>query len=294
MLVYFRGVRRMRRRAPGGGIPRWQVASFAGGCLAVAVSLLSPLDPLSDLLFSAHMTQHELLILVAAPLFALSRPLVPMLWSLPAAWRHRIGAVARSRTCQSLWRGLTGAFTVWLVHGLTLWAWHVPALFEAALRDERIHAVQHLCFFVTAFLFWWALVHGRYGRLGYGAAVVFVFTTAVHSAALGALLTLAPTMWYPIYGNRAPAWVLSPLEDQQLAGLIMWVPTGVIFILAGLALFAAWIGESERRVSYGRTDAVARELSRRFGDRLSQEGPRRPASAATRATKSAGAAGLAK
>ena len=151
------------------------------------------------------------------------------------------------------WRLLTGPLMVFLLHGVALWIWHVPALFEAALHDEAIHAVQHVSFLLTAALFWWGMVHGRYGRAGYGAAVAYVFLTAIHSTVLGALLTVAPSVWYRSYEGTAAARHLDALADQQLAGLVMWVPSGVIFIVGGLALFAAWLGESERRVELGST-----------------------------------------
>jgi putative membrane protein len=143
-----------------------------------------------------------------------------------------------------------------VLHGLALWGWHLPALYQAALGSVVIHATEHICFLATACLFWWALIHGRYGRLGYGIAVVFVFVTAVHSEVLGALLTFAPRVWYPLYAARSSAAGLDPLEDQQLAGLIMWIPFGVIFLIVGLALFAAWLGEAERRVALTQSELL--------------------------------------
>jgi putative membrane protein len=127
--------------------------------------------------------------------------------------------------------------------------WHVPVLFEAAMRDERLHAFQHFTFFLSAALFWWALVHGRYGRAGYGLAVLFVFATAVHTSILGALISVAPRLIYAIYEQRARLAGWQPLEDQELAGLIMWIPSGLLFLATALALFAAWLGEAERRAA---------------------------------------------
>jgi putative membrane protein len=109
--------------------------------------------------------------------------------------------------------------------------------------------LQHLCFFGTAALFWWGIAHGRYGRIGHGAAVLYVFATAIHGGALGALLTFSPHVWYTPYLARHSV-ALTPLEDQQLAGLLMWVPGGLVFVAAGLALFAAWLRESDRRTSF--------------------------------------------
>jgi cytochrome c2 len=149
---------------------------------------------------------------------------------------------------------------VFLMQALALWLWHIPSWYEAALHDEVIHALEHLCFVLAGSLFWWAMVHGRYGRPGYGLAVLYVFMSAIHSSALGALLTIAPAVWYGDYARQAAVWRVDALADQQLAGLLMWIPAGVVFIVLGLALLAAWLGESERRVRFGATDAASRLL----------------------------------
>jgi putative membrane protein len=255
---YAGGVRRLWRSPSGRQALRpWRVGAFGLGWLALAVALASPLDPLSDALFSAHMTQHELLMLMAAPLFVLARPGIPLLWALPWRARERVAARLRRPWFRGAWRALTGPVVVFLLHGVALWVWHAPVLFEAALRNQGVHAVQHAMFFWTAVLFWYALVHGRYGRLGYGAAVLFVFLTGVHSGILGALLTWAPRVWYRTYEGRTEAYGWSALEDQQLAGLIMWVPVGAVFLVVGLAFFAAWLAESEKRSALTRTAAIA-------------------------------------
>lgn len=258
--LYARGLRRLWARAGvGQGIKKWEAGAFAAGWLSIVIALISPLDPLSDVLFSAHMAQHEVLMLVSAPLLVLGRTLLAFFWAFED--RERIGRRLQSPRVLSAWHGLTGPLVVWVLHAVALWVWHVPGLYEAALRNEAVHAVQHLSFFVTASLFWWALVHGRFGRIGYGMAVFYVFTTAVHSSILGALLTVARRLWYPIYEARTLRWNLDPLEDQQLAGLLMWVPAGVIFLVLGLALFAAWLGEAERRVAHTRSETLARRRS---------------------------------
>jgi cytochrome c oxidase assembly factor CtaG len=152
---------------------------------------------------------------------------------------------------------ITGPLTVWLIHGITVWGWHLPVLYEATLRSEFVHALQHTSFLGTALLFWWALIYGRFGRMSYGVSVVYVFATALHTSILGALLTFAQHIWYPIYDGRTLAWSLTPIEDQQLGGLIMWIPGGLVFIAVGLGLFAAWIGESERRVQFTSLESLA-------------------------------------
>jgi putative membrane protein len=248
--IFTRGYLRMHGR---GATPtrgrRLQALTFGSSWLCILLALLSPLDGLSDLLFSAHMLQHELLMLVAAPLLVMARPLPVYLWALPTRIRLRLLGVLRRPALAAALRLFTLPAMALLVHAAARWLWHVPLLFEAALRNEWVHGVQHALFFATAVLFWWALVHGRYGRLGYGVAVVFVFATAMHTGALGALIALARLPWYPSYGTRAASLSIDVLADQRLAGLIMWVGAGVLFMLVGLALFAAWLGEAERRAT---------------------------------------------
>jgi putative membrane protein len=247
--LYLRGVRRAWREAGAGhGVRKSEAWAFAGGWAALFVALVSPLHPWGEVLFSAHMTQHEVLMLLAAPLLVLARPLVPFLWALPSGWRQPIGALGKGRTAQSIWRVLTNPLVAWAIHAVALWVWHAPALFQATLRSDLVHTLQHLSFLGSALLFWWALVHGRQGLLGYGAAVLYVFTTSAHSGVLGALITFARKLWYPAYAPTTTSWGLAPLEDQQLGGLIMWVPAATVYIVAGLALMVGWMRESERRV----------------------------------------------
>jgi putative membrane protein len=190
------------------------------------------------------MVQHEVLMLMAAPLLVLSRPLVPFLWGLPFRWRRTAGGWSKVDPVQTMWRFITAPLVAWFVHAFALWVWHVPALFEATLTNEWVHSAQHLSFLISALLFWWSLFYGR-NPGGYGAGVLYLFTTGVHTSILGALLTFAPTVWYPAYSQTVAAWGLSPLEDQQLGGLIMWVPGGIVYLVAGLFLFAEWLRQSD-------------------------------------------------
>ena len=239
-LAYAVGIVQMRQR--GAALARYEMVSFILGWLTLATALLSPMATLAEWLFSIHMTQHELLMLVAAPLIAIGRPVVPMLFALPARWRRKAAGAGLLRLASS-------PFGVFALHAVALWIWHIPSLYEAAVLDDRIHLLQHVSFTGTAVLFWWGLVHGRYGRLGYGAAFIYIFATAVHSGGLGALLTFSDRPWYRLYAQRAGE--LDALADQQLAGIIMWVPAGIVMMLFGLALFAAWLGEADRRRERG-------------------------------------------
>jgi putative membrane protein len=257
--LYSRGVERMWRRSGlGRGVRRWEAACFAGGWLTLAVAMMSPLHAMGAALFSAHMVQHELLMALAAPLLVLGRPVVPFLWALPIGWRRAMGGWAKRNPVRGGWRALTNPFAAWLLHAAALWLWHLPELYEATLASEAAHALQHASFLGTGLLFWWALVHGREGRMGYGASVFYLFATAMHSGGLGALLTFAPRPWYAAYGATTAAWGLTPLEDQQLAGLVMWIPASLSYLVATLLLVAAWMRESERRAARWEERALLR------------------------------------
>jgi putative membrane protein len=247
LVLYLRGVRRLRRAgAPEYGRGSMRVRAFVAGWIWLAVALVSPVDALGGVLFSGHMLQHEILMLLAAPLLVAGRPFVPFLWGLPAGWGRSAGPILRAQSARRVWAWLTLPLVAWALHGAALWLWHIPALFEATVTDDLVHAAQHASFFGTALIFWWALLGDRNAPAHYGVALIYVFTTAVHSSILGALLTFAPTVWYPVYSTTTPAWGLTPLEDQQLGGLIMWVPAGVVYAVCGLYLFAGWIRESPR------------------------------------------------
>jgi cytochrome c oxidase assembly factor CtaG len=254
--LYLLGLMRLSRRQTRGlGSKRWEAAAFVTGWMTLVAALLSPIATVAEALLSVHMTQHELLMLVAAPLLALGRPLVPMLWALPARWRARVKG---TNGFSPALRYITSPAAVFALHAVALWVWHLPVLYQAAVLDDRIHAVQHVSFTATAALFWWGTLRGRYGRLGYGAAVLYVFATALHSGGLGALMTLSSTPWYPLYVERAHNHGAA-LVDQQLAGLLMWIPAGIVLTLFALAIFAAWLGEAERRRRL--TAAATRESS---------------------------------
>jgi cytochrome c oxidase assembly factor CtaG len=249
-VVFAMGWWRLSREAGKHGSRRiWEVFCFAGGWLALFIALVSPLHAWGSVLFSAHMSQHEVLMLVAAPLLVLGRPLVVFLWAFPVNWSRRIGNLAKIPAISRGWQLFTIPLVAWLVHAVALWIWHVPVLFEAVLHHEWVHTLQHVSFLGSALLFWWALIHGPRGVMGYGAALLYLFTTSIHSGALGALLTVAGSVWYPSYIGLTTSWGLTPLEDQQLGGLIMWIPAGLVYVIAGLALFAGWLREADLRAA---------------------------------------------
>ena len=254
--LYSTGVIEICRRS---ARPSWpQILCFAGGWTSLLLALDSPIHEISEQLFCVHMTQHEILMLISAPLLVWSRPLVPMLWALPERMRSSVATLGRSRPLRRIWIALSAPIVVWLLHAAALWLWHLPSLFVATLRSQPVHAAQHISFLGTALLFWWALLNRHPGHLSYGGAVVYVFTTAIHTSVLGALLTFGQHAWYAPYAATAPLWHLTALEDQQLGGLIMWVPAGSLLAAIGLFLLQQWINESQRRWEYTRTAALIR------------------------------------
>lgn len=230
---------------------------FGGGWLSLVFALDSPLHPLGEQLFSAHMLQHEILILVSAPLIAASHPGATCLWAFLPRHRVGIGSVAHKMESLRLLRLITAPPTAWVIEAVALWVWHIPALYQATLTSDSVHAMQHLSFFLSALLFWSALYGVGRSVMDYGTATLYVFGTAAHCSALGALLTFSTVIWYPAYLGTTSAWGLTPLQDQQLGGLLMWVPSGVVFVVIGLVLFARWIQESDRRAALGRVHALA-------------------------------------
>jgi cytochrome c oxidase assembly factor CtaG len=226
---------------------------FAGALLALGIALVSPLDAVAGSLASAHMIQHVLLLLVAAPLLALSAPLGTLLRGSPLVARRAAGRWRRRlRLTRANLRPLRHPATVWLLHVGTLWFWHAAVPYDAALRSPALHIVEHATFLGTAWLFWRMVIGPRNpDRVPNGLGVLLVFTMAMQSVFLSVLLTFARAPWYGGYAATTAPWGLAPLADQQLAGVIMWVPAGGIYVAAGLALMVAWVrateGEPEAR-----------------------------------------------
>jgi cytochrome c oxidase assembly factor CtaG len=240
--LYLRGLWAWRDRTR--RHPWWRTASYLAGVGVLLAAVESPLDALAAHHFSMHMVQHELLMVVAAPLLVLARPLEAFAWSLPKRWLDGLAGATRWRPLRSTWELLTTTSGAWLLQAVAIWGWHVPVVFQASLRSEAIHALQHATFLATALAFWWTVLapHGKRD----GAGLASVFTTLLHTGALGALLTFAPNPLYPAYEG---GWGMTALEDQQLAGLVMWVPGGLAYLAGCLALTASWLApgrEGER------------------------------------------------
>lgn len=248
------------RRPP----PVWQRMAYYGGLLTVALALLGPLDAFNDDAFFLHMVQHLALMQIAAPLILLGRPLQVFLRGLaPRYSRPVLRTLLRPRGTRWALTVLTNPLTAFLLFNGSLIFWHVPKFYDAALESGTVHEVEHLAFFATALLYWWAIIEPvpRHHKVAAGWALGSVFFTTVVANALGAVLTLAGGVIYPFYLTTTNPWNLSPQVDQQLGGLIMWIGGGMIYaaILLGMLIQAinreggpdedaeeGWIGDQPR------------------------------------------------
>ncbi|HEV2747064.1 MAG TPA: cytochrome c oxidase assembly protein [Allosphingosinicella sp.] len=220
---------------------------FAAGWTTLAAAVVTPLHEAGERSFTMHMIEHELIMLVAALLLVASRPGAAMLWALPADWRRALGSVGND-LLRKPWRWLTDPVVATAIQAAVMWLWHMPALFDRALAAEGWHIAQHLSFLVSALLFWWAMSYGRSGRHGYGLSAICLFITSLVGGALGALMAFSESPWYAGYAAIGMTPIgLTPAEDQQLAGLLMWIPGGLVHAGAALFFLYRWLKASEGR-----------------------------------------------
>jgi putative membrane protein len=242
-VLYVAGIILLRSRQHAGSVVKAPaLASALVGWLALFFALAWGLDAFSETSFAAHMAQHMLLISVAAPLLALARTGVPVTAAIAAMSPLLAASLSQPRKWLRLCLLPSIAFAL---HGAVIWIWHAPLLFELALYYEWIHRLEHLSFFVTGYWYWSVLLRsGRSHGEGYGAAAMWSLSTLMHTGLLGALITFAPRPLYPAY-IAAQGGIEAALQDQQLAGLLMWIPTGACYLLGGLGFAAAWMNRAE-------------------------------------------------
>jgi cytochrome c oxidase assembly factor CtaG len=222
--TYVRGWRRLR--APRYAPPRWRLALYVLGLATIGAALLSPLDELAARRFSAHMGQHLLLTMVAAPLLVLGNPLPLVLWGLPAGARRALGTTLRpGAPLRAALSALTFLPVAGVLHVITVWVWHLPFLYDAAAEHEAVHAVEHATFVSTAILFWWPIVQPA-PRLRPGPhpglQILYLLLATAQNTALGMLLSVPERAFYPYYVRQAAALGISAVDDQMLGGGLMW------------------------------------------------------------------------
>jgi putative membrane protein len=235
-IVHVRGSLLLDARGPrGAGLRRQQAALFWAGWAVLVIALVTPLHALGGRVFAAHMGGHELLMVVAAPLLVASRPGGVLLTGLPDRLRRLGGRTTRA--LRGIWTTLTEPWSAALLHAAAIWFWHAPVLFLAALTDPILHLLQHASFFGSALLLWSAAARPQQR----GAAIGALFVTSLQAGALGALLTFSARPWYLAAPDPQSICGLTRIEDQQLAGLIMWIPACTIYALGALVLAGAFL-----------------------------------------------------
>jgi cytochrome c oxidase assembly factor CtaG len=220
-------------------------ALFLSGWTVLTLSLVSPLHEAGERSFTMHMIEHELIMLVATLLLAASTAGGVLAWGLPRPLRTALGGSWKS-PLQYLWKRLTEPVTATAVQGAVMWVWHAPILFDRALDSFGWHVFQHACFFLSSLFFWWAMLHPRSRSGGYGVSAACLFVTSLIGGALGALMSFSSSPWYADYAAMGMTGIgLDPVDDQRLAGLVMWIPGGLVHGAAALAMFYKWLKASE-------------------------------------------------
>ena len=256
--LHFFGWLRLRRRSDGRFANRWRLASYTGGLLILALALLSPIDVLSGQLFSIHMVQHLLLMMVAPPLLLLANPFPTFLWLLPNNPRTAVAAAFRRLTAwltaqnilSQAVRKATSPASAWALYVLIFFAWHDGNAYSLALRFPTVHGLEHFTFVGAALLFWWHVtgaaprIHpkpAQWMRVGYVLAMI------PPNLLLGVTLSFAETPIYPYYESVPRLYGLSVMDDQVWGGLIMWIPGSMMYVIAALALLARLLVSAEHK-----------------------------------------------
>ncbi|MBI4525929.1 MAG: cytochrome c oxidase assembly protein, partial [Deltaproteobacteria bacterium] len=235
------------------GAKKWQLWLYLTSMATICLALLSPIDALGSSLFLFHMVQHELLMMVAAPLLLLGNPMPVLLWGFPPRLRYGLGrllirgAFVRRALKIITWMGVT-----WPLYIINLWAWHYPPAFEAALRNDLIHDLQHVCFFITGLLFWWPVINPApkvHGQIPYGFRILYVMAAALPTMfPVMGLVFFTQRILYPYYTAVPRLWDLTPLEDQSQGWAIMALSEGSAYLIAILLLVARMAEHEERLV----------------------------------------------
>lgn len=241
--LYTRGWWRLRRRTNSRATlaTGWQLAAYLGGLVILGLALMSPIDVLGGQLFFMHMIQHKLMVMIAAPLLLIANPLPFFLWGLPARLRRQAGGALNRRS--PIRRGLfvlTAPGLAWMAFVAVYLGWHDPNAYNAALRSDFVHDVEHLTFFFTAILYWWYVI-GAGPRLrspSRGARVAFLLATVPVNMAAGVTISFASQPIYTYYTTVPRLWDISVMLDQMISGVIMWIPGSMMYLLAALILIS--------------------------------------------------------
>jgi cytochrome c oxidase assembly factor CtaG len=224
-------------------VSRARAAAFVAGVLIALGAVISPLHAAGDARFSIHMIQHQVLMLIAAPLIVLGRPGLVMALALPMRVRKWGWSFGRTRVVARVLRVLRNPFVVLLTFAGVLWIWHLPGPYDAAVRSSAAHAAEHVAFLGIAFAFWGGVLRtGPRRRINYVPSMILVIGAMMLTGWLAAVLTFGK-IDYPIYVQRAALLHIDPMIDQELAGTLMWVPVTLLSFAVFAALFIRWFRE---------------------------------------------------
>jgi cytochrome c oxidase assembly factor CtaG/ferredoxin len=250
LILYLRGWRILNRTSPE-RFPGWGGLAFTGGLISLWFAIASPLDVFSGLLFSAHMVQHLLLMSVAPPLILLGAPLLPLLRGLPRkVARDGIGPFLTWPALRRIGNAITHPVSCWAIMAITLCAWHVPAAFDLTLRSPGWHKVEHICFLTASLLFWWPVVRPFPSRPHWPlwSVPVYLLAADLLNTALSAILTFSDRALYRSYLQVPRLFGTTALTDQNCAGVIMWVPGSLVFLIPATAIAMKYLSPGYRLV----------------------------------------------
>jgi len=236
--LYVRGWWRLKRSSPG-LISRTRLAAFLTGMASLWIAIGSPLSAFDDAALFVHMIQHIILMMVAPPLILLGWPSLPLLHGFPEWFvRRAFGPVLRLRGIQAFGKFLTNPLVGWLLAAAALLVWHIPAIFEAAIRSDTLHDTEHACFFFTSILFWWAVVrpYPTDVRWTEWLIPVYLFLGMFPSGALAAFLVFCDRVIYPSYATVHSIFGISAIGDQVIAGGLMWVLGAFIYLIPAVGI----------------------------------------------------------
>lgn len=265
-ILYFIGWWRLRqrsqRRPHRAGQPwplsvRWRLVSYLAGLVVMAVALMSPVDVLGGQLFFMHMIQHLLLIMIAPPLLLIANPMATMLWGLPTRARRWVGgglsrALHRESPFRHGLRIITTPGVIWLAWVITLVGWHDPNMYNWTLRNDLVHDIEHLSFFLISMASWWRTtaaaprIHGQLGLMG---RIILVMALVPPNMLTGVAIAFAESPIYTYYVDVPRLWNISVMTDQRIGGILMWIPGSMMYIIAALILIAQYLGQEDRKPS---------------------------------------------
>ena len=238
--VYWRGWVAIRRTRAA-QFPAWRLGCFVAGMAVLWGAIASPMDGFADVLLSAHMVQHLLLMSAVPPLVWLGAPVVPLLRGLPRPLvRRGLGPGLRARWMRRVERVATLPVVAWLLFNLTFVLWHVPRAYDFALENEPVHDFEHLCFLGSSLVFWWLVIEpwpARAGSMRWGV-LAYLITADLVNTALSAVLAFCGRPLYGYYLTRPNPFGVSPVEDQAMGAVIMWVVGSMVFLVPAVVLTA--------------------------------------------------------